>query len=54
MTRTTNSLSLGLSTCIVRPNKFDPATHLPAFAAAGFEWIELNCFLGSEPGPSVV
>ncbi|MBT3345334.1 MAG: sugar phosphate isomerase/epimerase [Gemmatimonadetes bacterium] len=48
MTRTTNSLSLGLSTCIVRPNKFDPATHLPAFAAAGFEWIELNCFLGSD------
>lgn len=38
----------GLSTCVVRPSRLDPALHLPAFAAAGFECIELNCFLGSD------
>ena len=40
-------LAPGISTCVVRPNRFDPATHLPAIADAGFECIELNCYLGS-------
>jgi len=41
----------GISTCVVRPSRFDPATHLPKIAAAGFECIELNCFLGSDDFP---
>jgi len=41
-------LAPGVSTCIVRPHKFDPAAHLPLIAAAGFKCIELNCYLGSE------
>lgn len=38
----------GISTCIVRPNRFEPATHLPMIAAAGFSCIELNCYLGTD------
>ena len=41
----------GVSTCVVRPSRFDPALHLPAIAAAGLECIELNCFLGSDDFP---
>jgi len=44
-------LEPGLSTCIVRPDRFDPATHLPLFASAGFSCIELNCFIGSDDFP---
>jgi protein-tyrosine-phosphatase/sugar phosphate isomerase/epimerase len=50
-----NALSLhlapGISTCVVRPNKFDPAIHLPLIAKAGFACIELNCYLGSDDFP---
>lgn len=41
-------LAPGISTCIVRPQRFDPATHLPLIADAGFKCIELNCYLGSD------
>jgi len=41
----------GLSTCIVRPHRFDPTVHVPLIAAAGFKCIELNCYLGSEDFP---
>jgi sugar phosphate isomerase/epimerase/protein-tyrosine-phosphatase len=41
----------GISTCIVRPGRFDPARHLPLVSAAGFASIELNCFLGSDDFP---
>ena len=44
-------LAPGISTCVVRPSRFDPAAHLPAIAAAGFRCIELNCFLGSDDFP---
>lgn len=51
-TRASNlHLTPGISTCVVRPSPFDPAAHLPAIAAAGFECIELNCFLGSDDFP---
>lgn len=33
-----------MSTAIVRPARFDPATHLPMFIEAGFRMIELCCF----------
>ena len=33
-------LAPGISTCIVRPSRFDPAEHLPAIAAAGFNGIK--------------
>ena len=35
-----------ISTCFVRPARFEPARHLPLVAAAGFQSIELNCFMG--------
>ena len=41
----------GISTCVVRPNRFQPSKHLPAIAAAGFKCIELNCFCGSDDFP---
>lgn len=44
-------LEPGLSTCVVRPNRFDPDVHLPAIAAANFQCIELNCFAGSYDFP---
>ncbi|MBT4499924.1 MAG: sugar phosphate isomerase/epimerase [Gemmatimonadetes bacterium] len=44
-------LAPGISTCVVRPSRFDPVLHLPAIAAAGFKCIELNCFLGSDDFP---
>ena len=44
-------LKPGLSTCIVRPSRFDPGVHLPLFASAGLACIELNCFLGSDDFP---
>ena len=44
-------LTPGISTCVVRPNRFDPGRHLPLFAQAGFGCIELNCFLGSDDFP---
>jgi len=44
-------LAPGISTCVVRPGKFDPDAHLPAIAAAGFKCIELNCYLGSDDFP---
>lgn len=44
-------LAPGISTCIVRPSRFDPAEHLPAIAAAGFKCIELNCCLGLDDFP---
>ena len=42
--QTTASPASGVATCIVRPEPFDPARHLPAVAAAGFRSIELNSF----------
>ena len=44
-------LTPGISTCIVRPSRFDPATHLPLIAEAGFSCIELNCNCGSDDFP---
>jgi sugar phosphate isomerase/epimerase/protein-tyrosine-phosphatase len=44
-------LAPGISTCIVRPDRFDAARHMPLFAAAGFACIELNCFIGSDDFP---
>lgn len=44
-------LEAGISTCIVRPNRFDPAIHLPLIAEAGFTCIELNCNCGSDDFP---
>ncbi|MFC1452142.1 TIM barrel protein [Verrucomicrobiota bacterium] len=44
-------LAPGISTCVVRPSRVDPAVHLPAIAAAGFKCIELNCYLGSDDFP---
>ena len=44
-------LGPGISTCIVRPNRFDPAVHLPLIADAGFDCIELNCNNGSDDFP---
>lgn len=41
----------GISTCIVRPARFDPSVHLPSIAAAGFRCIELNFFFGSDDFP---
>ena len=41
----------GMSTGIVRPNRFDPAAHLPLLADAGFACIELNCNFGSDDFP---
>jgi len=41
----------GISTCVVRPNRFQPSKHLAAIAAAGFKCIELNCFCGSDDFP---
>ena len=41
----------GISTCVVRPNRFDPAIHLPLIADAGFSCIELNCNFGSDDFP---
>lgn len=40
--------SAGISTCIVRPEPFMPARHLPLIAQAGFRSIELNCFQGEK------
>lgn len=37
----------GLSTCVVRPSRFEPAEHLPLIAQAGFACIELCVFFGS-------
>lgn len=45
--RTLNLLP-GISTCIIRPNRFEPAIHMPLLAKAGFQCIELNCSLGHE------
>lgn len=36
-------LSPAISSTIVNPNIFDPVTHLPLFAAAGFSCMELSC-----------
>lgn len=44
-------LAPGISTCVVRPNRFDPAAHLPLIADAGFRCIELNCNCGSDDFP---
>ena len=41
-------LTAGISTSVFRPNRFDPATHIPLIANAGFACIELNCNFGSE------
>lgn len=40
--------SPGISTCVVRPEPFQPARHVPLIARAGFSCIELNCFQGEE------
>ena len=47
MTEPDLTLAPGISTCIVRPNKFEPVHHLPMIADAGFRCIELNCNNGS-------
>ncbi len=44
-------LEPGLSTCIVRPSRFDPPVHLPVLASAGFTCVELNCYQGSDDFP---
>jgi len=38
----------GISTSFVRPDRFEPAKHMPLIADAGFKCIELNCALGSK------
>ncbi len=43
-TQSASSPAAGVATCIVRPEPFDPARHLPAIAKAGFRSIELNSF----------
>jgi len=40
--------SAGISTCVVRPERFQPEKHVPLIAGAGFSCIELNCFQGEE------
>jgi sugar phosphate isomerase/epimerase len=44
-------LQAGISTCIVRPGRFDPPVHIPLLAKAGFACIELNCNFGSDDFP---
>ncbi len=44
-------LAPGISTCVVRPDRFEPERHLPMIAAAGFACIELNCNYGSDDFP---
>jgi len=41
-------LAPGISTCIVRPARFEPAKHLPGIAGAGFACIEVNCAMGED------
>ena len=40
--------SAGISTCVVRRARFEPASHLPLIARAGFGCIELNCHQGED------
>ena len=40
--------SPGISTCVVRPARFQAAKHLPLIAQAGFTSIELNCHQGEK------
>jgi len=44
-------LEPGISTCIFRPNRFDPAVHMPLIAAAGFKCIDLNCAASTRDFP---
>ena len=44
-------LELGVSTCVFRPNIFDPPVHMPLVAAAGFKCIDLNCAASTRDFP---
>ena len=44
-------LEPGVSTCVFRPDVFDPPVHMPLVAAAGFKCIDLNCAAGTGDFP---